>query len=102
MPCKDRKVYIFNKRCPYCQAEMHGKVVKGLKKYENSSNKTAAKQTHPSICPGERILFKQKIQQHRFSSSLPTSHLSVYTQMEKVLPIIMRYLFIPKHPISPF
>jgi hypothetical protein len=53
---------------------MHGKVVKGLKKYENSSNTTAAILAHPSIRLGERTLFKQKIQQHLFSSSLPTSH----------------------------
>jgi len=74
MPCKDGKVYIMYVGCRYCQAEMHGKVVKGLKKYENSSNTTAAILAHPSIRLGERTLFKQKIQQHLFSSSLPTSH----------------------------
>jgi hypothetical protein len=46
----------------------------GIKKYENSSNTTAAILAHPSIRLGERTLFKQKIQQHLFSSSLPTSH----------------------------
>jgi hypothetical protein len=52
----------------------------GIKKYENSSKKTAAILIYPSIRLGERTLFKEKIQQNLFSSSLPTSHPSEYTE----------------------
>jgi len=45
----------------------------GIKKYEISSNTTAIL-THPSIRLGERTTFEQRILQHLFSSSLPTSH----------------------------
>lgn len=81
---------------------MHGKVVKGQKKHENSSKTTAQKQTHPTIRLGEQHTFKQEIKPDHISSSLPTSHPSKKPKAQKVLPTFMRYLFLPKHPISPF